>query len=160
MTEHGAAGHWDEQDVTSLAEEIRLLVELVVDRAAPWLDGVIAAGHGTAGAERPDDTGPGCDWCPLCAIVAVVRGERPEFAARLLEQAAALVALLRAVLADRWQPQEGVHMPGYRPAPRPEDVRAEDPVRADASSATAPRVQRIEVRRRAQWQPGQGNGQR
>lgn len=97
----------------SLAEEIRLLVDLVVERAAPWLDGVVAAGHGSV-REEPG----GCGWCPLCAIVAVVRGERPEFVARLVEHAARLVALLRAVLADRWEPEQGVHMPGFQPPPR------------------------------------------
>ncbi|NIH88033.1 hypothetical protein [Amycolatopsis granulosa] len=100
----------------SLAEEIRLLVEMVVERAAPWLDGVVAAGHGEPGTPVE---GTDCGWCPLCAVVAVVRGEKPEFAARVLEQAAQLIALLRAVLADRWEPQEGVHMPGFQPPPRP-----------------------------------------
>lgn len=112
----------------SLAEEIRLLVDLVVERAAPWLDGVLAAGHGSAREESG-----GCGWCPLCAIVAVVRGERPEFVARLVEHAAQLVALLRAVLADRWEPEQGVHMPGFQPPPR---------------EPKADRVQRISVR----WQ--------
>lgn len=173
MTGHGSAQEWSEHDVTSLAEEIRLLVEMVVERAAPWLDGVIAAGHGTGrdegGTSRPeeDKETTDCGWCPLCAIVAVVRGERPEFAARLLEQAAALIALLRAVLADRWQPQEGVHMPGFRPPARPEDSdRPRTPEPADTTApmdapnpATA-RVQRIEVRRREEWESGAENGQR
>lgn len=81
-----------------LAEEIRLLVELVVEHAAPWLEGLISAGHGCT----DHDSG---GWCPLCAIVGIFRGERPEFVARLMEQAAQLVALLRAVLADRWEPE-------------------------------------------------------
>jgi len=43
-----------------------------------------------------------------------------------------LVALVRAVLADRWEP--GVpHMPGFTPTPRPDG---------------APRVQKIPVRRK------------
>ncbi|MER6876873.1 hypothetical protein ABT279_42655, partial [Amycolatopsis sp. NPDC000673] len=80
---------------------------MVIERAAPWLEGVLAAGHGSPeepgaeGASGVEDSTSGCGWCPLCAIVAVVRGERPEFVARVLEQAAQLVALLRAVLADR-----------------------------------------------------------
>ncbi|MBE1497149.1 hypothetical protein H4696_004249 [Amycolatopsis lexingtonensis] len=126
-------------DGPRLAEEIRLLVEMVVEKAAPWLEGVVAAGHGDPDQAKPD--GSACGWCPLCAIVAVVRGERPEFAARLLEQLAQLVALLRAVLADRWEPDEGVHMPGFRPAPRPP---------ADASVSV--RVQHIAVRRRDEWE--------
>ncbi|MEU0795891.1 hypothetical protein ABZ342_38005 [Amycolatopsis sp. NPDC005961] len=129
----------DEAAGPRLAEEIRLLVEMVVEKAAPWLEGVVAAGHGDPDQAKPD--GSGCGWCPLCAIVAVVRGERPEFAARLLEQLAQLVALLRAVLADRWEPDEGVHMPGFRPAPRPP---------ADASVSV--RVQHIAVRRRDEWE--------
>ncbi|UOZ11424.1 hypothetical protein MUY22_25390 [Amycolatopsis sp. WQ 127309] len=132
-----------EEEVTDgvrLAEELRLLVEMVVEKAAPWLEGVVAAGHGDPDQAKPEASA--CGWCPLCAIVAVVRGERPEFAARLLEQLAQLVALLRAVLADRWEPDEGVHMPGFRPAPRP-------PAGATASA----RVQHITVRRRDEWRP-------
>ncbi|WP_442788359.1 hypothetical protein [Amycolatopsis sp. NBC_01286] len=113
---------------------------MVVEKAAPWLEGVVAAGHGDPDQAKPEASA--CGWCPLCAIVAVVRGERPEFAARLLEQLAQLVALLRAVLADRWEPDEGVHMPGFRPAPRP-----------PADATTSARVQHITVRRRDEWRP-------
>ncbi|RSD08393.1 hypothetical protein [Amycolatopsis eburnea] len=126
-------------DGPRLAEEIRLLVEMVVEKAAPWLEGVVAAGHGDPDQAKPD--GSACGWCPLCAIVAVVRGERPELVARVLEQLAQLVALLRAVLADRWEPDEGVHMPGFRPAPRP-----------PADAAVSVRVQHIAVRRRDEWE--------
>jgi hypothetical protein len=145
-------------DGASLTEEIRLLVEMVVEHAAPWLDGLVSAGHG---AEQPDGSteeheekhterapAGNCGWCPLCAIVAVARGERPEFAARLMEQAAQLIALLRAVLADRWEPQNGVHMPGFRPAPRP-------PSRQDEPASG--RVQHIAVRKSDEWQPDREN---
>lgn len=137
MSEEEAAA-----DGLRLAEELRLLVEMVVEKAAPWLEGVVAAGHGDPDQAKPE--GSACGWCPLCAIVAVVRGERPEFAARLLEQLAQLVALLRAVLADRWEPDEGVHMPGFRPAPRPP---------ADDTAGPSARVQHITVRRRDEWRP-------
>ncbi|MEV5713431.1 hypothetical protein AB0L41_06020 [Amycolatopsis mediterranei] len=171
----------EEEHGPRLTEEIRLLAEMVAEKAAPWLEGVLAAGHGSFFSGDPGDGAPGpgrstggysffsgvpgggapgpgrstggynpdeakpdgsaCGWCPLCAIVAVVRGERPELVARLAEQLAQLVALLRAVLADRWEPEEGVHMPGFRPAARP------------AADATAPaRVQHIAVRRRDEWE--------
>jgi hypothetical protein len=151
----------EEEHGPRLAEEIRLLAELVAEKAAPWLEGLLAAGHGSffSGVPGGEAPGPGrspggygppdeakpdgsaCGWCPLCAIVAVVRGERPELVARLAEQLAQLVALLRAVLADRWEPEEGVHMPGFRPAARP------------AADDTAPaRVQHIAVRRRDEWE--------
>jgi hypothetical protein len=129
----------EEEHGPRLAEELRLLAELVVEKAAPWLDGVVAAGHGAPDEAKAD--GSACGWCPLCAIVAVVRGERPELVARVVEQLAQLVALLRAVLADRWEPEQGVHMPGFRPAPRPADPRE------------PPRVQHITVRRRDEWRP-------
>ncbi|EME54192.1 hypothetical protein [Amycolatopsis decaplanina] len=135
-------------DGLELAEEIRLLVELVVEHAAPWLEGLISAGHGCVGHH---DAGHDADggWCPLCAIVGVFRGERPEFVARLMEQAAQLVALLRAVLADRWEPEGGVHMPGFQPA-RKEPAREDAPVGAS-------RVQHITVTRRDAWQPDREN---
>jgi hypothetical protein len=143
-------------DGASLTEEIRLLVEMVVEHAAPWLEGLVSAGHG---AEKPGEHAEGatpsgnCGWCPLCAIVNVVHGERPEFAARLLEQAAQLIALLRAVLADRWEPQDGVHMPGFHPAPRPPS-RQDEPASGGRASG---RVQHIAVRKSAQWQPDREN---
>ncbi|WP_037353662.1 hypothetical protein [Amycolatopsis orientalis] len=155
MSEEHETGY--SADGLKLAEEIRLLVEMVIERAAPWLEGVMAAGHGDhsrpeePGAPDVEDSTSGCGWCPLCAIVAVVRGERPEFVARLLEQAAQLVALLRAVLADRWEPEEGVHMPGFRPAAHPAAAAA------TASSEPSSRVQHIVVRKRADWQPEREN---
>lgn len=90
-----------------LVEELRLLADAVADRAGPWLDRVAADGM--------DESGATCTWCPLCAAVAVVRGEPNELAARGLDAAADLVALLRAVLADRWEPG-APHMPGFTPS--------------------------------------------
>jgi hypothetical protein len=108
-----------------LVEELRLLLDAVADRAGPWLDQVATTAH----EEHAEAAGaPG--WCPVCAVLALIRGEPSELATHGLERAADLVALLRAVLADRWEP--GVpHMPGFRPPPR-----------------ESPRVQRIPVRRK------------
>ena len=101
-----------------LVEELRLLVEAVAERAGPWLDQV---------ATDPPDSS--CSWCPLCAAVALVRGEPNALAGRGLDAAADVVALLRAVLADRWEP--GVsHMPGFTPDEKP-----------------SPKVQHIPLRR-------------
>jgi hypothetical protein len=113
---------------TRLVEELRLLLDAVADRAGPWLDRVSASPDSAAGSCR----------CPACAVVALVRGEPNELAARSLERAADLVALLRAVLADRWDPGTP-HMPGFTPPPRP---------------SAGGRVQRIPVRRKGDPEQG------
>ncbi|GAA1222428.1 hypothetical protein [Prauserella alba] len=195
----GQPGAGATADGARLAEEIRLLVDLVTERAEPWLRSVFAAGHGQGdpdacdaqppwhgaahpgpeAAGHPDaaesdgaaggqgDRASACSWCPLCAVIAIVRGETPEVAVRVLDQAAALIALLRAVLADRWQPDEGVHMPGYRPSSRPgpapagftptsASVFAERPGRGGSGPAgSSRRVQRVPVRPRESWEPGE-----
>lgn len=110
-----------------LLEEIVLLLDAVAQRLGPHLDKVAAEHDGP-----PDN-------CPLCAIGALVRGEPNELAATTLDRAADIVALLRAVLADRWEP--GVpHMPGFRPAGRP--GRADEPDRGNNKT-----VQHIQLRR-------------
>lgn len=119
---------------TRLVEELRLLLDAVADRAGPWLDRVAASSH-EEHAELLDRDQRDESWCPLCALLALIKGEPSELAVRSLERAADLVALLRAVLADRWEP--GVpHMPGFKPAPRP------------PQPAEPHRVQRIPVRRK------------
>lgn len=112
-----------------LAEEIRLLLAAVAEHAAPWLERVAASTHREHSAE---DTPSSCGWCPLCALITFVRGEPAELVGRALDRAADLVALLRAVLADRWEP-DVVHMPGFRPTEpdqsRPRPVVQKIPVR-------------------------------
>lgn len=136
-----------------LADEIRLLVDLIVERAAPWLDSLAEEGHGAGagedhtGGDDPGGTGEAeRGWCPLCAVLAICRGERVDVAARVVDQLTQLLALLRAVLADRWHPHEGVHMPGS-PAPRPARDRREPS-----------RVQHVPVRPRARREPDADGG--
>ena len=122
---------------TRLAEEIKLLLDAVADRAGPWLDRLTASGHD----EHGDFAEPvAFGWCPLCALVSVLRGQPGELAGVVLERAAELIALLRAVLADRWDPGT-LHMPGFRPPPSPSPQEERYP--GDSSS----RVQKIPVRR-------------
>jgi hypothetical protein len=118
---------------TRLVQELRLLLDAVADRVGPWLDRVSAT-NATASADAADPAAHGGSTCrcPACAALALLRGEPNELAATTLERAADLVALLRAVLADRWHPG-APHMPGFTPPPR-----------ADAEA----RVQRIPVRRK------------
>lgn len=101
-----------------LAEELRLLLDALAERAQPLLNRLAA---GDAGEHTPAT----CGWCPVCAGIAVVRGERPELAVKAAEHASGLLAVLRAALT---------------PEPAPSS--------ASSSSASEERVQHITLRRR------------
>lgn len=112
MTERSEPTSTDD-GAANLGNEVKLLVDLVVEHSAPWLDGIMTSGH----------------------------------SARALEQAAQLVALLRAVLADRWHPAEGVHLPGFQPEKPATPPRGREPERASGNgSRPAARIQHIAVR--------------
>jgi hypothetical protein len=102
-----------------IAEELRLLIDALAEKAEPWLQRFAADGT--------DHEPMTCDWCPVCAVAAVLRGERSELAARAAEHAAGLLTVLRMAVQQE------------RSAP----AHADEP-------PTAPRVQKITVRR-----PGQ-----
>ncbi len=89
-----------------VSEEFRRLAEALADRA------------GSAGQREGQAASATCTWCPLCAVVGLLRGERPELAARLAEHGAGLLAVLREVVA----PPQGADVPADRsapPSPRP-----------------------------------------
>lgn len=124
----------DGAPVGELAAELRALADVLLDRLEPWLQ--------TLAAPAEDDAGPGsvpgavattCAWCPVCALVAAVRGERPELGRRLAEQGSGVLAALRLLLDEH-----GAH-------PHPSDP----PGTTGTPDAPAPpRVQPITVRRR------------
>jgi hypothetical protein len=88
-----------------LVEELRLLLDALAERAGPWLDRAAAPAS-----------------CPRCG----------EVAGRGLDGAADLVAVLRAVLADRWEPG-APHPPGFRPEPAGSSAAQHIPVRREPS---------------------------
>jgi hypothetical protein len=115
------------------AEELRLLVIALLDRLQPGVRGLLAAmreagaqqsaEHGNEhGTEQAGHQPTACGWCPVCSAIALVRGERPELAARIAEHADDLLLAMRAVLEQ--------------PVAEPPDTAAQGP----------PRVQRIVVR--------------
>lgn len=99
----------DEQPMPGarLAEEFRLLLDALAERAQPMLNRLATAPEG-------EHTPATCGWCPLCAGIAVLRGERPELAVRAAEHAAGLLTVLRTALAER-EPEPGKSEP-ERPA--------------------------------------------
>lgn len=75
-----------------------------------------------------------CTACPVCRFVAILRGERPEVTARLVDGALGVVRALRAMLPDA---------DGTTEAQQPDDA----PTRADGDvPPPPPRLQRIEIR--------------
>jgi hypothetical protein len=114
-----------------LAEELRLLLDALAERAQPMLNRLAAASTDEHGEHTPAT----CGWCPLCAGMALLRGEKPELAVRAAEHAAGLIAVLRTSLADR------------APAAQPPagDAGAEDEPDREPDAG---RVQHIDVRRR------------
>jgi hypothetical protein len=110
----GCGGH------AVIGEEFRVLALTALDRIEPVLDRL---------RNEPADEAPEtCASCPVCAVIAALRGERPELAVRLAEHAAGLVAVLRAAL----------------------DEGARVPAADDATDRPPPRrVQRITVERQA-----------
>ena len=74
-----------------LVEELRLLMETVLERAEPALR------RAASGMDQPEFAG--CTWCPVCAVAALVRGEHHELATKIAEHGTAIVTVLREALA-------------------------------------------------------------
>ncbi|MGI8761154.1 MAG: hypothetical protein ACR2LF_07650 [Jatrophihabitantaceae bacterium] len=88
---------------------------------------------------RPSD----CQWCPICQLMAVVRGERPDVSERVAEAGTALASALRAVLdvatgAEAGPGAAAAGGPSRRPRPgRPRVQRIDLAEPADPSSQSA-----------------------
>jgi len=125
------SGHTE--PVGEMTTELRLLIDVLLDRVDPWLHSRTETRTETR-AETPAATGAGCGWCPLCAALATLRGERPELTRRLAEHGSELLLALRTMLEQH----------GDRPCP------AGSPAAGSAAAGSAgagPVVQRIPVRR-------------
>lgn len=125
-----------------IVDEFRLLLDALAHRAEEYL---------TSRSEAADGRGEfsaSCGWCPLCTVVALLRGQRIDL--RLVEQVAAAIILLRQSLAEPYERQASPDQADMTPDADPADT---DP--ADTDPETAPetdpapetKVQRISVRR-------------
>jgi hypothetical protein len=106
---------------TALAEELRALALVALDRLDPLLARLRAA---VVDGPAPDG---GVRECVVCATLGAVRADRPELAGRLAGHATGLAAALREALADR------------RPAAAPADT-AEAPARRPVQRIPVDRV--------------------
>lgn len=82
------------------------------DRAVPTC--------GSCGAQVP--AAQTCSGCPWCSTAALLRGERPELATRLLDGALTAIALVRSLLVEN-QDGAGQHQDDLRPPVPPEHGR-------------------------------------
>jgi hypothetical protein len=129
-----------------LAREARVTATTLLDWVGTRVEG--AATTGTArpagdGAGRPRQSPGPCGWCPVCALVAAVRGEQPELTAHLAEQASALLVVLRLLIQSHAHdhPAHGHPAQDQRahdhPAPTdpvPEDAAPPPPAAAPTST--------------------------
>ncbi|HEY2762627.1 MAG TPA: hypothetical protein VGJ13_01205 [Pseudonocardiaceae bacterium] len=88
-----------------ISAELRAMAELFAARLQPWLERM--ARDGVPG----QDPGPGeeqgdspCTRCPLCALLAAVRGDRPDVVGRLAEHAAGLATAVRDLVTPPAEP--------------------------------------------------------
>jgi hypothetical protein len=110
--------------VGPLAQEAAMLLDVVADRLSSMKP---AEGAGEEAAEpsgRCPECGsvPGasCTACPLCRFVAVLRGERPEATARLVDGALLIVRTLRSLIPEA---DGGAADGAPRPDPGPPPAR-------------------------------------
>jgi hypothetical protein len=110
------------QGADQIVDELRRLLDAVAFRAEEYLHDCREAADDSDGRDTP------CGWCPVCAVVSIVRGQRPEMTARLAEHLAGIVTLLRELLAEHQA--------------NPSPPRADSP-----EPTTETKVERIDVRR-------------
>ena len=142
--------------VGPLAHEAALLLDVVADRlasmkrAAPgtgqWSDGGATprdGAHSAAPNGRPQSgdarcpecgsvPGASCTVCPVCRFIAVLRGERPEATARLVDGALLIIRTLRSLMADPADAADSAappHPSGDRAGRRPPDPSGQPPPR-------------------------------
>lgn len=139
-----------EPSVGPLAVEAALLLDVVADRltalkpdppgsgptapgAGERASGASTTGEpaGSAAAGRPlgpdgrcpecgSVPGASCTACPLCRFLAMLRGERPETTAKLVDGALLIVRALRSMIPDAPAPTPpGAAGPGDPPPPPP-----------------------------------------
>jgi len=103
---------------SDLGPELRQLAEAILDR----LDPKVRAAAKMAGESL---RGPGrCQqvWCPVCALAALISGEQHPMLSAIGEHSVALMALVRAVVAE--QPSHPAPASHPEPAWHPESPQA------------------------------------
>ena len=74
----------------SVADEAMKLLETIQDWTRRTF-GDSAGSHDCSAATV-------CEWCPLCQVIAMLRGDRPEATEKLVAAGSAVLSALRAIL--------------------------------------------------------------
>ncbi|MDI9896843.1 hypothetical protein QM797_19150 [Rhodococcus sp. IEGM 1381] len=77
---------------SELGSDLLALADTVLTRLDPILRRVAETQQ-----ERDQQ---GCSWCPVCALAALVRGERHDLVELVASEGTVIIALLRQLLAD------------------------------------------------------------
>ena len=77
-----------------------------------------------------------CTACPLCRFMALLRGERPEATARLVDGALMIIRTLRSMVPEPGEPAAAAHQHSHGHA------ASEQPARAAAHPHTTPPARR------------------
>jgi hypothetical protein len=144
VTEHRERDkhHTRPDDYTHLLADFRLWADYVLAQ----LDSKLA--EFAEGQQRTDRTSTtvaeelppssGCNWCPVCALAAAIRGEQHELLAVLAGHVPTLLALLRAFVDEILGALNGEQ--GSRPEADPDGVQPtpDDPSPNCSASAFVP----------------------
>ena len=123
MSGTGHGGHGHEGYVGGVGEEAARLLEAVQDWARRTAGSSAPDSPGRAedtdGAARPGSVGHSawterigtdaleCQLCPLCRLIAVIRGTRPEVVEHLADATSSLAAAIRDLLAATQHERNG-----------------------------------------------------
>jgi hypothetical protein len=78
-----------------IGPELRQLAQAILDRLDPAVRSAAALAAGGDGAAKCQQV-----WCPVCALAALVSGEQHPLLTVIAEQSVALLAAVRAMVAD------------------------------------------------------------
>ncbi|MEJ7649202.1 MAG: hypothetical protein WKF57_09240 [Nakamurella sp.] len=87
----------------------------------------------------------GTAGCPLCTVLAVVRGERPELAAALLDGAVTALQLVRTLVSESEQSEQSAQPDPEGAAADPPTPLAPAPEPALPAAAQRPPPERIRI---------------
>lgn len=98
-------------EVGSIAGEATLLLDALAAKLSAMPRPEPAQEGASECPECGHDPAAPCAGCPLCKLLALVRGQRPEATAKLLDAAGLVISALRSMLPDQAPDDEAAEAP-------------------------------------------------